>query len=91
MHLAESLSDPDFKVAIKSILKKNVKSKIEMLKEEIKILSGLDHPNIVKYYETYESPNHLFIVMEFCHGGEMFRRLTSNREDFTEQKVAYVM
>jgi len=89
--LAESISDPDFKVAIKTILKKNVKNKLDLLKQEIQILAALDHPNIVKYHETYESSNYLYLVMEFCHGGELFRRLTENREEFTEQKAARVM
>ena len=64
---------------------------MDLLKNEIRILSALDHPNIVKYYETYESPNYLYLVTEFCHGGELFKRLTQNRADFTEQRAARVM
>ena len=64
---------------------------LEVLKDEIKILSSLDHPNIVKYYETYESPNYLYLVMEHCQGGELFKKLTENREEFTEQKAAHIM
>ena len=64
-----------------------------MLKDEISILSSLDHPNIVKYYETYESPNYLYVVMEYCHGGELFKQLVGadNREIFTEEKAARIM
>ena len=52
--------------------------------EEVGILHELDHPNIVKYYETYESPNYLYLVMEYCQGGELFKRLTDKRDEFTE-------
>lgn len=42
-------------MAIKSISKSKIKQSMELIKEEIKILQTLDHPNIVKYYETFES------------------------------------
>lgn len=54
-------------------------------------MASLDHPNIVKYYETYESPNYLYLVMEICHGGELFKKLTDDRSSFTEQKSARIM
>ena len=47
----------------------------QLLKNEINILQQLDHPNIVKLYETYESPDELYLVMELCTGGELYTRL----------------
>ena len=82
--LASSAADPDFKVAIKTISKKKVQDQLHTIRDEIKILSTLDHPNIIKYYETYESPNYIYLVMEYCQGGELFEKLTNNREEFTE-------
>ena len=41
---------------------------MELIKEEIKILQTLDHPNIVKYYETFESEHYMYLVMEYCSG-----------------------
>lgn len=86
--LAESNADANFKVAIKTILKKKLATTLDPLKDEIKTLASLDHPNIVKYYETYESPNYLYLVMEHCQGGELFKCLTENRSEFTEKKAA---
>ena len=88
--LATSRSDADFRVAIKTIHKSHM-AKLNPLKDEIKMLASLDHPNIVKYYETYESPNYLYVVMEYCHGGELFKKLTDSRAEFTEQKAARLM
>ena len=88
--LASSAADPDFKVAIKTISKKKLHD-LHTIRDEIKILSTLDHPNIIKYYETYESPNYIYLVMEYCQGGELFEKLTNNREEFTEQKCALIM
>ncbi len=52
------------KYAIKTIKKDYInKYMIESLLREIEILSSLDHPNIVKYFEIYEDSNYLHIVM----------------------------
>lgn len=89
--LATSLADTSFKVAIKAISKQRVEDRLDVIRDEILILSQLDHPNIVKYYETYESPNYIYLVMECCEGGELFQRLTEQREQFTEREAARVM
>ena len=38
---------------------------MSMVSEEVTILAMLDHPNIVKYIESYEDEHNLFIVMEY--------------------------
>ena len=37
-------------------------------KNEVRVLAALDHPNVVKYYETFveEKTGRLQIVMEYC-------------------------
>ncbi len=35
---------------------------------EIAILRELDHPNIVKFYDTFETPKNVFVVMELAKG-----------------------
>ena len=35
------------------------------------ILQKVDHPNIVKYHETYEDDKDIYLVMELCEGGEL--------------------
>ena len=32
----------------------------------------LDHPNVVKLYETFEEENKLHLVLELCEGGDLF-------------------
>jgi calcium-dependent protein kinase len=67
---------PELPVAIKTLQKKDIGADISKIKNEIQILSKLDHPNICKYYETYESPSYLYLIMEYCQGGDLFHRLT---------------
>jgi len=83
----------EFKVAVKTMKKKKIGENLKKLKSEIKILSKLDHPNICKYYETYESPNYVYLIMEYCGGGDLFDRITSQKEgsNFSEQKAAIIM
>ena len=62
--------------AIKSIEKSKItKEYFESLVKEVEILSSLDHPNIIKFYETYNDEYYFHIVMELCTGKEVIERL----------------
>ena len=82
-----------FKYAIKTI-KKDIFNpyNIQSIKREIDILRSLDHPNIVKYFETYEDENYLHIVMEYIPGDNLFQVLTEklNRK-LTERQISKIM
>ena len=62
------------KVAIKILDKGKFKTKEDLIRiqREIKILSMLEHPNIIKTYKISETPKKYFIIMEYCEGGELF-------------------
>ena len=62
------------KVAIKILDKGKIKTKEDLtrIQREIKILSMLDHPNIIKTYKISETPKKYYIIMEYCEGGELF-------------------
>ena len=74
--------------AIKIIDKENLgENELESLYNELKIMSIIDHPNIVRVYEYYECHGVLFIVMELMSGGELFDRIVEY-EHYTEKQAA---
>ena len=36
---------------------------------------SVDHPNILKVFESYEDEKFYYLVTEFCTGGELFDRI----------------
>ena len=58
--------------------------------KEVDIIKDLDHPNIVKIYESYENRKWLFIVTEYIKGGELFNELLW-RKKFTENDWALII
>ena len=82
-----------FRYAIKTI-KKNLFSQhsMEGLIREVDILRSLDHPNIVKYFETYEDNKYIHLVMEYIAGDNLFKVLTNNLYfKFTEREISQIM
>ena len=63
-------------VAIKVMNQAKLADHIDAIREEIEILTKLDHPNIVRYYETYVDEKYIYLVMEYIGGGELFDKFT---------------
>ena len=62
--------------ALKSIILSRVSADfLEELRNEIAILQDLDHPNIVKAYEVYESRINIYVVLQHCSGGDLYSRI----------------
>ena len=53
--IVREAESPQGKVAIKIILKKNVKGNEQMVYDELEMLQRLRHPHIVKFYDWFES------------------------------------
>ena len=47
--------------------------------KEIKILKRIKHPNIVQLYEIVENETEIYLIMEYCSGGELFDYIVSKQ------------
>ena len=76
---------PELKFACKSINKSKFSDdKLVHLIREIETLSIVDHPNIVKYKETYSDNNYLHIIMELFTGGNLLQKIEKEKK-FSEK------
>lgn len=56
---------------MKTVLKEKLKKDPIRLQQELILLRDLDHPNIVKFYQTFEDGYQVHFVMEYCSGGNL--------------------
>ncbi|OWB78862.1 nucleotide binding protein [[Candida] boidinii] len=78
------------KVAVKIILKTVLRGHNELAEREIKFLATLQHPNIVKLIDWFESKHSYYIVTELALGGELFDRLVQ-RTFYSEWDAANII
>ena len=79
-------------VAIKIMAKKNMdKSDLELAKVEIDILKISQHPNIIKLYDIYENENYIYIIMEYCSGGDLLSYFEYYEYELKETKVCEII
>ncbi|KAM6180393.1 serine/threonine-protein kinase Nek5 [Erethizon dorsatum] len=51
----------------------------EASEKEVILLAKMKHPNIVAFFDSFQEGNRLFIVMEYCDGGDLMKRIHRQR------------
>lgn len=63
--------------AMKVLVKQEMRdrNKLHRVKTEGTILESIDHPFCATLYSTFQTETHLYFVMQFCEGGELYETL----------------
>ena len=79
--------------AIKTLKKEGITSyHFSLLKQEVDILSNMDHPNIVKYFGIFEDDYFIHIVMEYLKGQDLSKIISlKNYTDFNENQMGQII
>jgi len=82
----------DLLFAIKTLKKEGIPPyQFNLLKSEVNILSNLDHPNIVKYFGTFEDEYFIHIVMEYLKGHDLYKIISlKNYTGFDEKNMCQI-
>ena len=76
--------------ALKVIEKKKLLSmygNCDIIHNEIKIHSKLEHANIIRLYSVSETPKEINIIMEYAKNGNLYQLISRNKSGFSEQKA----
>jgi calcium-dependent protein kinase len=60
------------KYAVKAVNKDDAKE-IKHMRNEIDLLSDVEHSSIINLHAAYEDQNKLYMIIEQCDGGELYQ------------------
>merc|ERR1711935_918760 len=88
-HVKRSSDKKSYAMKEVSMVNCNVKEREDAL-NEVRLLSSITRPQIVKYYESFVENNKLYIITELVRDGDLFQKLQRNqkrRENLPEETV----
>ncbi|KAM4585237.1 maternal embryonic leucine zipper kinase [Odontesthes bonariensis] len=74
------------KVAIKIMNKKDLGEDLPRVKVEIEAMKNLSHQHICRLYHVIETSTQIFMVLEYCPGGELFDYIIA-KDRLSEQET----
>eukprot|EP01066_Platyproteum_vivax_P020787 Platyproteum_vivax@DN8721_c0_g1_i1.p1 len=45
------------------------------IESEVKVLQSLQHPNVVQFYDFFDTPTHMYMVTELMEGGDLLQHI----------------
>lgn len=78
----------NLKVILKAYYKQKMHPKhFHKLHREIQAMKALNGPYVAEFYATFEDPQCVYIVMEYCEGGDLFKTMLMHGGLLDEQWV----
>jgi len=89
VHLVKKKNTDEY-YAMKILAKESLieRDEVEHTRTERKILECASHPFLVKMHYAFQTPESLYIVMNFANGGELFSHLKKEKR-FTEERARF--
>jgi non-specific serine/threonine protein kinase len=89
VHLVQ-LAGTDAKFAMKILVKQEMhdRNKLHRVRTEGQILETVDHPFVATLYSAFQTDTHLYFVLEYCEGGELYETLQKEPEKRFSEPVA---
>jgi serine/threonine protein kinase len=75
VYLAKDLKNQE-RVAIKTFDKKVNRDELEKIKLELDIMKFCNHKNIVKYIDSFEDSDYIYLVQEYMDGGDLLNYIS---------------
>jgi len=93
VYLTEKEGFPElFATKVINLNKNTSKKLLKYLNYELSIMKELNnHPNIIRFYDTFNSPHHCYVVMEYCNGGSLSDCLKKYGKPFPQEIIQYFM
>lgn len=63
----------------------------QQIREEMRVLESIDHPNVVSYYGIEVHRDRVYIFMEFCSGGSLANLLEHGRIEDEQVIMVYAL
>ena len=88
-HIYEEVGRGKYSVVYKGRIKKSIKyvavksverTRRRKLMNEVRIFHDLNHKNVLRFYNWYETRNHLWIIFEYCAGGDLYQMIEQDKK-----------
>ncbi|KAK1932017.1 Serine/threonine-protein kinase RUNKEL [Phytophthora citrophthora] len=53
---------------------------MDKILNEVPFLHKLDSPYVVKFFDWYESSKHIWLILEYCMGGDLLNLITQDKQ-----------
>mmetsp|Transcript_13681 Transcript_13681/g.19114 ORF Transcript_13681/g.19114 Transcript_13681/m.19114 type:complete len:567 (+) Transcript_13681:37-1737(+) len=68
---------------------KRTQKYVTVFNQEIEVMKQMNHKNVINFYEAFEDSKYLYLSMELCKGGELFKKVEEGK--MSESRAAKII
>ncbi|CAD8058158.1 unnamed protein product [Paramecium sonneborni] len=62
---------------------------LDLIKKQVTMLRQVDHKNLIKLFEIFESSNHLYLIQELLEGGTLDSKISQT--NFNQEQIIFIV